>query len=44
MSASGGADQPWERLLILVPLSALIGAGTVYGKRVLQQRGVLEEA
>ena len=40
----GGSDQPWERLLILVPLSALIGAGTVYGKRVLQQRGVLEQA
>ena len=40
----GGSDQPWERLLILVPLSALIGAGPVYGKRLLQQRGVLEEA
>lgn len=40
----GGADQPWERLLILVPLSALIGAGSVYGKKLLQQRGVLDEA
>lgn len=40
----GGSDQPWERLLFLVPLSALIGVGMTYGKRVLQERGVLEEA
>ena len=40
----GGADQPWERLLFLVPLSALIGVGTVYGRKLLEQRGVLEEA
>lgn len=38
----GGADQPWERLLFLVPLSALIGVGAMYGKRTLAQRGVLE--
>lgn len=40
----GGKHQPWERLLFLLPLSAAIGVGTVYGKRLLQQRGVLEEA
>jgi hypothetical protein len=40
----GGKKQPWQRLLLLVPLSAAIGVGTVYGKRILQQRGVLEEA
>jgi hypothetical protein len=40
----GGADQPWERLLFLVPLSALVGVAFVYGKRILRQRGVLEEA
>jgi hypothetical protein len=40
----GGADQPWERLLLLVPMSALAGVAFVYGKRVLRQRGVLEEA
>jgi hypothetical protein len=40
----GGADQPWERLLFLVPLSALTGVAFVYGKRILRQRGVLEEA
>jgi len=40
----GGADQPWERLFFLVPLSAIIGVAFVYAKRLLQQRGVLEEA
>ena len=40
----GGANQPWSKLLVLVPLSALIGVAFVYGKRLLQQRGVLEEA
>jgi hypothetical protein len=40
----GGADQPWAKLFFLVPLSAIIGAATVYAKRILQQRGVLEEA
>jgi hypothetical protein len=38
----GGADQPWWRLLFLVPISALIGVGTVFARRVLQQRGVVE--
>lgn len=40
----GGTEQPWAKLFVLVPLSAIIGAATVYGKRLLQQRGVLEEA
>lgn len=40
----GDSNQPWERLLFLVPLSAAIGVGSVYSKRLLQQRGVLEEA
>jgi hypothetical protein len=39
----GGADQPWERLLVLVPLSAIIGVAIVYARRQLEQRGVLEE-
>jgi hypothetical protein len=41
-SGGGGADQPWARLLILIPLSALAGVGTVYGKRMLAERGVVE--
>jgi hypothetical protein len=41
---SGGSDQPWERLFFLVPLSALLGVAFVYVRRILQQRGVLEEA
>lgn len=40
----GGTDQPWERLLFLIPMSALAGVLWVYAKRVLTQRGVLEEA
>ena len=40
----GGSDQPWERLLFLVPLSALVGVLWIYAKRFLTQRGVLEEA
>jgi hypothetical protein len=43
-TGGGGVDQPWERLLILVPLSALAGVAFVYGKRILRQRGVLEQA
>jgi hypothetical protein len=39
----GGADQPWERLLILVPLSAAAGVGTIYGRKLLERRGVIEE-
>lgn len=38
----GGADQPWERLLFLVPISALLGVGSVYVRRYLAQRGVVE--
>lgn len=40
----GGTDQPWERLLFLVPLSGLMGVLWIYAKRFLTQRGVLEEA
>lgn len=43
-TVGGGSDQPWERLLFLVPLSALAGVLWVYAKRFLSQRGVLEEA
>jgi hypothetical protein len=42
--SGGGADQPWARLLFIVPLSALIGVAVVYAKRILLQRGVLDEA
>ena len=38
----GGADQPWERLLFLVPLAAAIGVGSVYARKWLAQRGVVE--
>jgi hypothetical protein len=38
----GGKHQPWERLLFLVPLSAAIGVASVYGKRLLAERGVVE--
>ncbi|MEN3273646.1 MAG: hypothetical protein V7636_2407 [Actinomycetota bacterium] len=38
----GGKSQPWARLLFLVPLSAAIGVGSVYGKRLLAERGVVE--
>jgi hypothetical protein len=30
-------------LLLLVPLSAAIGVGTVYGRKLLERRGVIEE-
>lgn len=40
----GGADQPWERLLFLVPIAAAIGVGSVYARRYLAQRGVVEAA
>jgi len=38
----GGANQPWARLLILVPLSAAIGVASVYARRILSERGVVE--
>jgi hypothetical protein len=37
-----GGDQPWERLLFLVPLAAAAGVGSVYIRRLLTQRGVVE--
>lgn len=37
-----GKSQPWARLLFLVPLSAAIGVGSVYGRRILSERGVVE--
>lgn len=38
----GGADQPWARLLFLVPLAAAAGVGSVYLRRLLAERGVVE--
>jgi hypothetical protein len=38
----GGSSKPWVRLLFLVPLSAAIGVGNVYLKRLLTERGVVE--
>ncbi len=35
ISGSSGDGAPWIRLLVLIPLSAAAGAGSVYGKRVL---------
>ena len=37
-----GKSQPWFRLLFLVPLSAAIGIASVYGRRLLTERGVVE--
>jgi hypothetical protein len=37
-----GKHQPWARLLFLVPLSAAIGVGSVYARRLLTERGVVE--
>jgi hypothetical protein len=34
--------QPWARLLFLIPLSAAVGVASVYGKRLLAERGVVE--
>lgn len=38
----GGADQPWERLLFLVPISAALGVGAVQLRKQLAARGVVE--
>ena len=38
----GGLEQPWERLLFLVPVAAAAGVGSVYIRRLLAQRGVVE--
>ncbi|MEA3055154.1 MAG: hypothetical protein QOD30_586 [Actinomycetota bacterium] len=38
----GGKSQPWARLLFLVPLSAAIGVASVYGRRLLSERGMVE--
>lgn len=35
ISGSSGDGAPWGRLLVLIPLSAVVGAGSVYGKRFL---------
>ena len=37
---AAGRARPWFRLLFLVPLSALVGIGSVYGQRVMASRGV----
>ncbi len=34
----GGADQPWGRLVVLVPLSAAIGVASTFGRRFLARR------
>ena len=34
--------QPWARLLFLVPISAALGVASVYGRRLLSERGVVE--
>lgn len=37
-----GGGKPWARLLLLVPLSAVGGLASVYGKKALAQRGMVE--
>lgn len=34
--------KPWGRLLVFVPLSALLGAGVVLGRRTARERGWLQ--
>lgn len=34
-----GDGRPWWRLAIFVPLSALLGAGVVLGRRAARERG-----
>ena len=43
---AGGSedDRPWERLVVLVPLSAAAGYGSVFGRRWLREHGPAEEA
>jgi hypothetical protein len=36
-----GPPRPWIRLVVLVPLCAAIGVGSVYGRRLLANRGYL---
>jgi hypothetical protein len=36
------SHQPWARLLFLVPISAALGIASVYGRRLLAERGVVE--
>jgi hypothetical protein len=37
---STGPNRPWVRLLWLTPLSAALGAGVVFGRRILTERGI----
>lgn len=37
-----GGGKPWARLLLLVPLSAVGGIASVYSKKLLAQRGMVE--
>ena len=34
--------KPWGRLLVFVPLSALIGAAVVFGRRTARERGWIQ--
>lgn len=36
------SDRPWGRLLVFVPLSAAVGVASVRGRKLLEQRGVVE--
>jgi hypothetical protein len=37
-----GGGKPWARLVVLVPLSAVVGIASVRGRKVLTRRGVVE--
>ena len=41
-AAPVGGGKPWARLLLLVPLAAVGGLASVYGKKLLAQRGMVE--
>jgi hypothetical protein len=32
-------DKPWGRLAIFIPVSAALGVGAVYGRRIARERG-----
>ncbi|MGH2685134.1 MAG: hypothetical protein ACRDJP_06690, partial [Actinomycetota bacterium] len=38
VASDGGGGQPWGRLVFLVPLCALVGAGIAYGRPWLRDR------
>lgn len=40
---SDGDTKPWGRLIIFLPLSALIGIGAAFARRALADRGLVSD-